>query len=578
MRRGRLCPMFLIAVLASAFAAAPSHADAAGSNQSPKLDAAQLAGTWRVSLHEADGVEIAFRMTFVVNAAEPLRWEAYSRQGAARELVGGGTALLGRVLGKMPPHEALVYIGNGTAEKVGDSVALKGALESPFLGRRDFAGVLTTEGIRSELTRTPSGAKAGTVDAVRDASEAALRDYQSLGAELERAVRGGIYDPAIFEQRAASHFFDELRSRFTRARDDLDVIVSFQALKPSVKTSHFELIRDPRLAARSLEEVIAGDAKVNPDGYVRVAFHAPEVAFLTVKKWDRVAPAIDRAFERLVKVGARVLVIDIRGNPGGDATSMAPLAHLIREPVTLGAFVGRKWYEAHRAAPTPPDFEAMRAVSADAPASQLFEDLRRHGAVVARVTPRAPYFGGAVYLLTDRTTASASEPLAHFLKATRRAAVIGERTAGAMLVGLPHGLRDGWVVTVPEADYVAWDGLRLESRGVEPDVKTEADGVLLAVAERLEATMPYSAAVLRGGAYEVLKRPADAERAYRASLRLAEQLHTAADTVWRIAVHKRLAFIMSARGDREGALGEYREVLKLAPDDAEALAATRGHD
>ena len=31
-----------------------------------------------------------------------------------------------------------------------------------------------------------------------------------------------------------------------------------------------------------------------------------------------------------------------------------------------------------------------------------------------------------------------------------------------------------------------------------------------------------------------------------------------------------------ANGDHEGALREYRELLKLVPDDAEALAAVRG--
>jgi hypothetical protein len=68
-----------------------------------------LAGRWKVALHDADGVQLDFRMTFAVTGnevtgnEEPRRWEAYSRQGAARELVGGATATLGRLFGKMPP-------------------------------------------------------------------------------------------------------------------------------------------------------------------------------------------------------------------------------------------------------------------------------------------------------------------------------------------------------------------------------------------------------------------------------------------------------------------------------------------
>jgi tetratricopeptide (TPR) repeat protein len=574
----RLSGVCLISVMAGLLAAAPSRTSATRLRQSPKPDSAQLSGAWRVSLHETDGVEIDFRITFAVNGMEPLRWEAYSRQGAAREMVGGGAALLGRILGKMPPHEALIYIGNGTGEKDGDAVSLKGTLESPFLGRRDLTGTLTSQGIHADLARSPSGVKAGTFDAVRDSSEKALRDYTALGAELERAVRENIFDPALLQRRDARHFFEEISSRFAKARDDLDVIGSFQALKPLLGTSHLEFIRNPRLASRSADEVISGDEGVNPDTFVRSYFAAPEVAFLRVTKWDRVAPAIDRAFERINSAGARVLILDIRGNPGGDATSMAPLAHLIREPVTVGAFFGRKWYEAHAAAPTPPDFADLRAVSSDAPPAQMLNDLRQYGAVTGKALPRPPYFAGSVYLLVDHSTASASEPLAYTMHAMHSATVVGERTAGAMLMALPHGLRDGWVVTIPEADFIAADGVRLEAKGVEPDVKAATTDVFLAVADQIEATLPYSAAVLRGGTYEALKRPADAESAYRAALRLAERQRPVPGPTWLASVHKRLAIILKAKGNQEETLREYREVLKLVPDDADALAAVRAQN
>src|SRR5215471_2511828 len=100
-RAARVGPVCLAIITVTVWANIAST-DGAKLQQSPKSDEAQLSGTWRVSLHETDGVEIDFRMTFAVTSTQPLRWEAFTRSGAAREMVSGGTAVLGRLLGKMP--------------------------------------------------------------------------------------------------------------------------------------------------------------------------------------------------------------------------------------------------------------------------------------------------------------------------------------------------------------------------------------------------------------------------------------------------------------------------------------------
>ncbi|HKE55163.1 MAG TPA: S41 family peptidase [Pyrinomonadaceae bacterium] len=565
------------AFLATLLAASVTVLATRGPNTRQTVDATKLSGTWDVSLHETDGVEIEFRMTFKVANAAPLRWEAYSRAGAAREMVSGSVAFLGRLSGKMPPHEALIYIGDGTAEERGDVLTLKGSLESPFLGKRDFNGTLVNQVIHADLTRASSTTKAGTMEFVRSDSTQPLRDYAAIAVRLEQAIRSTLFDPALVENRDFAKFFVELKQRFGAARDDLDAIAAFQALKGTLRISHLDLIRNPRLASRSLEEVIAGDKESNPDTFVRFGFPAPGVAVLRVTKWDRVDAAIDQAFERIDKAQSRVLLFDIRGNPGGDATSMAPLAHLVNRPVTIGTFLGRKWYATHRAAPTADELFNLRSIGSDTNPSLLFSELRDHGALVAKVLPRAPYFAGAVYLLVDHVTASASEPLAHALLRAGRATLIGERTSGSMLLALPHSIGDGWIVTIPEADFVAADGLRLEGKGVEPNLKCAPGDVYLTAAEQFAAMLPFSAALVRGQSFESLKQAAEAEKSYRAALRVANQQNPAPTTKSIALVHKRLAVILKAKDDQAGALAEYKEVLKLVPDDAEALAAVRAN-
>lgn len=52
-----------------------------------------------------------------------------------------------------------------------------------------------------------------------------------------------------------------------------------------------------------------------------------------------------------------------------------------------------------------------------------------------------------------------------------RATIVGRKTAGAVLASWFHGLPDGGELQLSREDYVTPKGRRLESDGVEPDVK-----------------------------------------------------------------------------------------------------------
>gem|GEM_PF-395133 len=524
-------------------------------------------GAWKVSLHENDGVELEFRMTFSAPGADPTQWEAYSKEGAARELIGGGTAALGRMLGKLPPRGALIAIVDGSSQASPEGWRMEGTLRSPFLGERRFSGLLANGRLHGELRRPVSGTQAGTIDAVPDVSTTPLRDYPALAADLELAIRQTLFDPSLLERPAFVRFFSELGRRFARARDDLDAVASFQALAPSLSLSHLAFIRNPRLAAQSLEETVAEQSASSEDP-TRLSFPAPGIAFLRVTKWAGCAPAIDRAFQRIDADGSRVLLLDVRGNPGGDATSMTALGHLIREPLTVGTFLGSLWLRQHPGPLSQDDRASLPTLDTEASPLELITQLRTKGAVLGKALPRAPFFSGSVFVLVDAATASASEPLVHALKESHRATVLGERTAGAMLLALPHTLRDGWIAVIPEADFIAADGSRLEGRGVAPDTKCPSDRVFLEAADRIAPLLPYSSAVLRGATLEALKRPDDALRAYRAALQAASRQTSPVPTpAARAAALKRIAALLAARGDERGARDAMAEVQKLVSDD-----------
>jgi carboxyl-terminal processing protease len=77
-------------------------------------------------------------------------------------------------------------------------------------------------------------------------------------------------------------------------------------------------------------------------------------------------------------------------------------------------------------------------------------------------------------VLVDHGTRSGKEILAHAFKTSKRAVLVGERTAGAVVGGRPYVLSDGSLLLIAVQD-VQVDGVRLEGVGVEPDVEVKWD-------------------------------------------------------------------------------------------------------
>jgi carboxyl-terminal processing protease len=140
--------------------------------------------------------------------------------------------------------------------------------------------------------------------------------------------------------------------------------------------------------------------------------------------------------------GKSVLVLDLRGNGGGQLDTLAALYGLLTpRPVPLADLRGR--------------------VGAG---TVMSEGSGAHA------------FQGRVFVLVDSASASASEMLARTVQLQERGTVIGDRTAGAVMAGKTYDVLAGGgenviraqaYVTV--ADVVMPDGGRLEKRGVLPD-------------------------------------------------------------------------------------------------------------
>ena len=80
-----------------------------------------------------------------------------------------------------------------------------------------------------------------------------------------------------------------------------------------------------------------------------------------------------------------------------------------------------------------------------------------------------------IAILVNEHTASAGEMVAAFASENKLATIIGTETAGRLIPGTGTKLGHGYMLIMPRAAYVTWQGQRFEGRGVKPDIVDEGD-------------------------------------------------------------------------------------------------------
>lgn len=296
----------------------------------------------------------------------------------------------------------------------------------------------------------------------RRSAEAGSHPDVALAERIESTLRAHYHRPAALEDAQWQAPLRLLARRMRRARDDLDVLATWQMLSQRFPDSHLALLRHP-----------GGPAAADTDEAFSLRWQK-SVAVLRVRNWsatpERSAAHLRQAFEQIEARRATALVIDLRGNGGGNLSAILLAAHLLPERSAVGYFTTRHWWSTNPRAPTPataalrlPEFRSLDLVA-------LQRALADGPGVYGWVEPRTPRFERPVYLLQDRRTASANEPVLALLQHTGRATLVGETSAGAMLSSEAFEVAPGWQLRVPVADFHTPAGVRLEGRGVRPDV------------------------------------------------------------------------------------------------------------
>ena len=287
-------------------------------------------------------------------------------------------------------------------------------------------------------------------------------------ALIERAIaiaEAAVANPGLVSGAKWDRFKETIRDPQVQSLEDTEFRQAFNAATESLPFTHLRLHTYPQ----------GNSANVSP---ITLDWPSEDVALVRVGMFDGDPSIITNTMNEVIEKQPANLIVDLRGNSGGSfPTAVALSSALRRDALDAGAFLTRGWFQHHEDYPGEDQYAAIKPLEV-LDLSAFAAQLKRDGA--ARLVLPAhnnPIFEGRVVLLTDTDTASTCEPLVYLLQ-QGGSTVIGERTAGAMLSAEHFPLDDTFRLFVPVADYVTPDLVRLDRRGVEPDIVVPGDQAL----------------------------------------------------------------------------------------------------
>jgi carboxyl-terminal processing protease len=153
---------------------------------------------------------------------------------------------------------------------------------------------------------------------------------------------------------------------------------------------------------------------------------------------DNSADEMKKAFKNELK-GAKAVIIDLRGNPGGSLYAAIDIASGFIKSGTIVSQIDRNKHK-----------QNMEATG------DMF-------------VPEDVY----IVVLVDKGSASASEILSGALQDYKRATIMGTTTFGKGLVQTVHTLSDGSGIAITTAKYLTPNDRDINKKGIEPDIRVE---------------------------------------------------------------------------------------------------------
>jgi carboxyl-terminal processing protease len=208
-----------------------------------------------------------------------------------------------------------------------------------------------------------------------------------------------------------------------------------------------------------------------------------------------VAKDIDRAIESLD--GCNRLVVDLRGNTGGGIGGLRLMSYLTPGKLEVGYSLTRKRRErGYRRE------ELTRFGRIPSHKTTLIWLAARYAFVEKSILVVTEGLGqrrfqGRVVLLVNEHTASAGEMVSAFAEENSLATIVGTKTPGRLLSGSAYKVGHGYILGLPVAAYLTWQGRMIENNGIVPKfcVEISRDALSEGRDSQLESAIEVSKAL-----------------------------------------------------------------------------------
>ncbi len=331
-------------------------------------------------------------------------------------------------------HDALDLVLDRHVDPVDPQLLMALGLKHMAGGLDSYSNFLTAQERELARKREQQGADAGLV--VRLIA-GPLGDSESQVLEVVALTPGG---PAELLGIGVGDMLLEVRGQ---ASDRMTSAAEAQILLAGApgETIDLELLRAGRDRGESIElELAKPDIDALVDGEL-IHQQGRIVAVIAIRSFRS---GVGEGFKTQLaelrraagKPGLSGIVLDLRGNPGGEVDEALVIADAFIEDGILTRTRGR--------------------------GGKILREERATRAGTDTTTP--------LVVLQDRRSASASELLAVALQDHHRATIVGERSFGKGTVQDRIGLPDGSLLTLTVARYFSPEDRSIDGRGIEPDL------------------------------------------------------------------------------------------------------------